>query len=201
MTTAQPGANRERMARARAALQGRWGLAIGGCVLFLVVTCAAGLLPVIGPLLIAGPMSIGLAVFSLSLSRTTTSKPSEVFDGFDKFGVGVGAFFLKGLFTFLWSLLFVIPGIIAAFSYAMTYFILAEETIRPLDAITKSKQMMRGHKWELFCLGLRFTGWFLLCILSCGIGFLWLVPYIAVSLARFYDDIRTPATIEPVVAQ
>jgi hypothetical protein len=73
----------------------------------------------------------------------------------------------------------------------MTYYIIAEnDSIGPLEAITKSKEMMRGNKWKFFCLGFRFLGWGVLCILTLGIGFLWLFPYMIVSYAQFYDDIK-----------
>jgi uncharacterized membrane protein len=97
------------------------------------------------------------------------------------------------LFVFLWSLLLIIPGIIAALSYAMAFYILAddkEKTVKAMEAIDKSKVMMYGYNWKLFCLGLRFFLLSLLCILTLGIGFLWLMPYMQVSLAKFYDDVK-----------
>ena len=79
----------------------------------------------------------------------------------------------------------------AAYSYAMIYFILAEnDSIGPLEAIAKSKEMMQGNRWKLFCLGLRFWGWGIVCILTLGIGFLWMLPYLYVAFARFYDDLQ-----------
>lgn len=84
-----------------------------------------------------------------------------------------------------------LPVIRAALSYSQTFFILSdhpETTAR--EAIRQSKQIMVGYKWKLFCLGCRFIGWGLLAILTCGIGVLWLNPYIATANARFYDDIR-----------
>ena len=85
----------------------------------------------------------------------------------------------------------------------MTYYIISEnDSIGPLEAITKSKEMMQDNKWRFFCLGLRFTGWGLLCILTCGIGFLWLVPYMYVSFAQFYDNLKPvfEDTAEPQTA-
>lgn len=115
----------------------------------------------------------------------------QLFDGFQRFGTALGAYLLTGIFIFLWTLLLIVPGIMAGLSYAMTYFIIADDpTIGPLQAITKSKEMMRGHKWKLFLLHWRFLGWVLLCILTLGIGILWLVPYVSTSLAHFYEDIR-----------
>ena len=96
------------------------------------------------------------------------------------------------VFVFLWALLLIIPGIIAAIAYSQTFYILAEDdTIGSMDALRKSKEMMIGYKWKYFCLGLRFIGWALLCVLTLGIGFLWLSPYIQVSYAKFYEDLKT----------
>jgi uncharacterized membrane protein len=95
------------------------------------------------------------------------------------------------LYTLLWTLLLIIPGIIASFSYALTFYIIADDnSIKPTEAIRKSKQMMMGHKWELFCLGFRFIGWIILGCLTFGIGFLWIMPYMHVSLAKFYDEVK-----------
>ena len=134
---------------------------------------------------------MGLAAFGLSLSRKQEAELSQIFSGFNKFSVGMVAFILKAIFVFLWSLLFTIPGIIASLSYSQTSFIIAEnDSITALEAIKKSKEMMKGNKWKYFCLSLRFFGWGLLCILTLGIGFLWLHPYSYVSLAQFYDDLK-----------
>ncbi len=93
------------------------------------------------------------------------------------------------IFTILWSLLLIVPGIIAAISYLMTFYIIADDnTIRAMDAIDKSKTMMYGYKMKYFKMVLRFIGWCLLCLfLALGIGFLWLIY---VSNAKFYEDIK-----------
>jgi uncharacterized membrane protein len=189
----QPGGNRLRMVRARDSLRGQWGLAVSGAAIYALVVFA-NVVPILGALvslLVSGAMSIGIARFSLAIGRKTPTKISDIFTGFDTFGVGLGAYLLQALFVMLWCLLLIVPGIIAALSYAMTFYIIAEEpALGPLQAIAKSKQLMQGHKWELFCLGLRFVGWSLLCVLSLGVGFLWLLPYMLVTVAHFYDDIR-----------
>ena len=95
------------------------------------------------------------------------------------------------VFILLWMLLLIIPGIIAALAYSQTFYILAEdESIGAMDALKKSKEMMNGYKWKYFCLSLRFLGWVLLCILTLGIGFLWLAPYVEVSYAHFYEELK-----------
>ena len=85
----------------------------------------------------------------------------------------------------------IIPGIIAAYAYSMAFFIMADNpSVGALEAIRRSKAIMRGRKAKLFCLDLRFLGWGILCLLTLGIGFLWLVPYIQASHAHFYEDVR-----------
>jgi uncharacterized membrane protein len=88
-------------------------------------------------------------------------------------------------------LLLIVPGIIAAISYSQTFYILADDPgMDAISAIDKSKKMMRGYKWKYFCLGLRFIGWALLCILTLGIGLFWLDTYMQTSFAKFYDDVK-----------
>ena len=142
-------------------------------------------------LLIAGPLALGISIFSLNIARNTEARFEQIFDGFRNFKISFVAYLLTILFIFLWSLLLIIPGIIAALSYAMTFYIIADdESIEPMAAIDKSKKMMYGYKWQLFFLGLRFFGLALLCILTLGIGFLWLIPYMNITVAKFYDDIK-----------
>ena len=88
-------------------------------------------------------------------------------------------------------LLLIVPGIIAAISYSMAFFIQRDNPdMKAMEAIDASKKMMYGYKWKYFCLGLRFLGWFILGILSCGIGFLWILPYLYISTAKFYIDLK-----------
>jgi uncharacterized membrane protein len=133
-----------------------------------------------------------MAIFILSISRNQDTRFELLFEGFNNFANALGAFLLALVFIILWSLLLVIPGIIAAYSYALTFFIVADDkNIKANDAINLSKKMMDGNKWKLFYLMCRFIGWGLLCLLTAGIGFLWLIPYMYVSFAKFYDDVRT----------
>ena len=97
---------------------------------------------------------------------------------------------LRALYTFLWSLLFIIPGIVAGFSYAMTDYILAENPELTADeAITQSKTMMYGNRFRLFCLQFSFIGWDILATLAFGIGHLWLTPYKQAAYAAFYREV------------
>lgn len=189
------------MRMAKESLKGKWGLAVGTYFVYLVILGAIQMIPKAGPiisLLITGPMVLGIATFSLSLSRNQEAKLEQIFTGFKVYGRALGTYLLMVLFILLWMLLLIIPGIIAALSYSMTFYILSDDnTIDANAAIDKSKKMMDGYKWKYFCLILRFLGWALLCVLTLGIGFLWLIPYIQVTMAKFYDDIKgNPVTVE-----
>ncbi len=186
--------NKVLMAQARESLTGNWKLAIGTCLVYLLLAIGISYIPGIGfiaQLIIAGPLGVGISIFSLSIARNQEPKFDQLFEGFQNFDVALGTYLLMILFILLWMLLLIIPGIIASLAYSQIFYILAEDkNIGPMDALAKSKQMMQGNKWKYFCLGLRFIGWALLCVLTLGIGFLWLSPYAYVSYAKFYDDLK-----------
>jgi uncharacterized membrane protein len=196
--------NRDIMAAARSNLKGKWGIAIPLGLIFFVIFMVIGLIPFVGliaTLVLRGALNLGLYSSFLGIIQGKEIKVGNLFDGFSCFGSSCIAYLLIILFTILWTLLLIIPGIIASLSYAMTFFILSENhDITGLEAIRRSKQMMEGNKWQLFCLGLRFIGWFLLGIITVGIGFLWIGPYYLASLAKFYDDVREPAVVQPAMA-
>ena len=151
MNTLSTTENKTLMSQARESLKGKWGLAIGTTVVYFLIVFAINLIPIAGSiisLLITGAFSIGFAIFGLSLSRNQDASLNLIFNGFSKFGVGLGAYLLQSIFILLWLILLIIPGIIAAYSYSFTFFIIAEDdSIGPLEAISKSKEMMRGNKW------------------------------------------------------
>jgi uncharacterized membrane protein len=183
--------NQELMRMARESLRGHWGLGVGVILLQGIIFWGLDKIHPIISIILAGPLFFGVCLVFLSLSRRKESNIAQLFAGFNRFGTTFGTYFLGGLFIFLWSLLFIIPGIIASYAYSMAFYIIADDpSITPLEAISKSKNMMRGRKWKLFCLYLRFIGWGILSILTLGIGFLWLSPYIYTSIAHFYDDIK-----------
>ena len=104
-----------------------------------------------------------------------------------------------GLYSFLWSLLLVIPGIYASYGYAMTSYILAENPdLTAREAISRSKQLMDGHRLDLFILQLSFIGWAILSALTLGIGSLWLNPYTEAATAAFYRNLT--AAQQPALA-
>ena len=141
------------------------------------------------------PLNVGLVN---SLSRFFKEGDYHTVGNMFRLGFGEGRYwknvagmFLMGLFTFLWTLLFIIPGIIKAYAYAMTPYILVDNPeYGPNEARLKSIEMMRGHKWKLFGMELSFIGWFLLCILSLGVGFIWLSPYYRMAHVSFYNNLK-----------
>jgi uncharacterized membrane protein len=186
--------NKILMQQAKASLKGKWWSAVGVFFIYMLIICGANSIPKIGSLIqlaITGPFMLGMSMFVLNIANKKEASISQIFDGFKTFWKSVGTYLLMVLFVMLWSLLLIIPGIIAGFAYSMTFYILAEnKNIKPLDALKESKKLMRGNKWKLFCLSWRFFGWALLCILTAGIGFFWLLPYMNVSFAKFYEDIK-----------
>ena len=141
-------------------------------------------------LIFGGAVRLGYAKFNLALVDHRQAQFSDLFSQFGRFGDGFVLSLLMTIFVVLWSLLLIIPGIIASYSYAMAPYILYENPgMRPMAAIKASKELMRGNKWRLFCLHLSFIGWALLCALTAGIGNLWLRPYQETAQASFYRQI------------
>lgn len=130
--------------------------------------------------------------FNIAFLRLLRKDPQELGYLFQEFNSRVyTTMILSWAYTILWFLLLIIPGIIKGYSYAMTPYILEDRPELSGDkAIEESMRMMSGHKWELFCLHLSFIGWELLCILTLGIGQLWLVPYMQTAQAAFYENLK-----------
>ena len=158
---------------------------------------------------ISGSIAFTTSRVMLTVLRTKEFKWESVKDNFiDSFKTDfLGNFLLyllQSIFIFLWSLLFVIPGIIKTFSYSMSFYIKADHPEYDWNkCITESRKMMDGHKFRLFCLYLSFIGWILVAIITCGIGMFWISPYINTAKAHFYEDLRTRTEVaeEPVAPQ
>lgn len=132
----------------------------------------------------------GYARFNLDLTDGKEAKIESVFTYFYNWKTTAAARFWKSLHILLWSLLFVILGIVASYSYAMTGYILAEHPeLTASEAIERSKEMMSGNRFRLFCLQFSFIGWSILCSFTVGIGKLWLRPYEQAATAAFYREI------------
>lgn len=140
--------------------------------------------------ILGGVIQLGYGQFLLKQHDKLEPTWNDLFSQFHRFGQGFAQKFLRGLYCFLWGLLFIIPGIVKAYSYAMTPYIMAENPdMSAQDAIRASMQLMDGHKGELFWLRLTFIGWDLLAALTLNLGHLALNPYKNAAEAAFYREL------------
>lgn len=149
------------------------------------------------------PLSLGYEIASLNFKRDKNPDGfmSNMFCMFrdGNYGRGIAVPLLSAIYTFLWTLLLIVPGIIKSLAYALTPYVAKDHPeLSADDCIHESQEMMRGHKWELFLLLLSFIGWILLSILTLGIGMLWVVPYVQVSMAHFYEDVKAEYENHPM---
>ena len=171
------------------AMNGKWGMA---ALIAFVYTCIMGVADStgIGGLLLTGPLTLGMIIVATNIIENGEIKIEQLFKGFDRFGDTIILSLLNSLFVFLWSLLFVIPGIIAGYSYSMSYYILKDNpSLSPNEARKRSIEMMKGNKWRLFCLHFSFIGWHILGALTAGILEFWIIPYQQAAEAAFYKSL------------
>lgn len=186
---------RDFRSQAWSAMNGKWAtLALITLLVSLIEGGLAGL-SIIGVgaivlLLVTGPLMLGTTIISLKVMRGNYVAVGDMFLGFKNFGNAFLLALLNEIFVFLWSLLLIVPGIIKAYAYRMSFYILADNP--DMDANTariRSIEMMKGNKWRLFCLDLSFIGWLILCMLTLGILSFWVMPYMQCSTAAFYQDL------------
>ena len=200
----------ELKAKAKESLSGKWGDAIVTNVVFLIISLAisvsclklfpgensdiymnTNLIGSLVELVLTGLFAFGYMSYFLKLSRNEDVEVNELWSKTGMIGTFIVAAILISLFTTLWSLLFIIPGIIATYSYSMTLYILLDNPdMKVMDAIKESKEMMKGHKMDLFILQLSFIGWMLLGALLIFIPYLWLIPYMNITMCNFYNNLK-----------
>ena len=182
---------------ARESLSGNWLNAVLAYLIILGITSVVSTLQVV-TWIILGSLTYGLYLYYIVLVREKAGDFNLLFKAFSfsgqnlgLFGKTLGSYLLVSLYVFLWTLLLIVPGIIAAYSYRMVFYILIDNPeIGVSEALRQSKKMMYGYKSKLFCLDLSFIGWGLLCILTFGIGILWLSPYMLTSQTIFYEELQ-----------
>ncbi|MGV3466974.1 MAG: DUF975 family protein [Heyndrickxia sp.] len=209
---------REIKRNARQTLKGKWGFAI----LVVVITFAiSSLVPFFVSIIVDGgisddsnslgsnignlvsifviPMSIGCSWVFLSMVRGEKAEISHIFSLFPdakRYFKAIGLTLLVLLFTILWSILLIIPGIIKGLAYSQINYLYKDRPeLKVTELITESRRLMKGYKWKLFLLYLSFIGWGILSIFTLGIGLLWLIPYVNTSLAEFYRQ-RVDPTVK-----
>ncbi len=217
----------EHRAKARAALAGRWGIAVllgflawllggslsGGSLsleideatlemlniqldtsVLLLLTSVASILSLVGiaQFILGGVVRLGYCDCLLKIDAGEEVSVKDLFGHLGNFLNGFLLSLLESIYIFLWCLLFIIPGIIAGYRYAMAPFIMAENPgMTASEAINASKNMMLGHKWRLFCLDMSFIGWNLLALFTFGISTLFVTPYHAQARASFYRELAS----------
>ena len=142
-------------------------------------------------LLVFNPLEVGCRGF-FTCNAEAPAELNELKKGFHPYGRTVGAMLLRDVFLMLWFMLFLIPGLIKIYSYRMVPYILADDPeIGAKDAITLSRQMMDGHKWNTFVLDLSFLGWNLLSLLTFGlVGVFYANPYQYSTTAELYKVLK-----------
>lgn len=187
-------ANSILMSEARTSLNGKWGIAIGTFLVYMILVGALQAIPTIGPfigLVIGGPFALGLIIFAKNISSGNEARLEQIFDGFKNLGTALATYLLTAVFTILWTLLLIIPGIIMGLAYSQSMYIISDNPeMGAYDAIALSKKMMDGYKMKLFGLMLMFFGLGLLCVFTLGIAFLWLMPFAQVTMVKFYEDVK-----------
>ena len=154
---------------------------------FLAYATVAGIVA----FLFGGVVRLGYCTFLLKQHDVEDFHLKDLFSHIStNFGGGFCLQLLTSIYTALWSLLFIIPGIVKGYSYAMAPYIMAEHPEWGAnECITKSRELMDGHKFELFCLHFSFIGWTLLSVFTLGIGSLFLTPYTNAAEAAFYRSL------------
>lgn len=184
----------ELKSRAKEQIKGKIGLFFLMELIILAITAACVLIPFVGWVaifIITPAFNLSFCIIYLSLSRNEDISISHLFKGFNQTGRALWLNILISFFTSLWSLLFIIPGIIKIYSYSMAFYILADNPeLTAREALRKSKEMMAGHKMDLFVLELSFIGWALLSVITFGIASIYIVPYMNATMANFYESIK-----------
>ena len=184
-------------------LEGKWTKGVVATIIYFIAASILGqtggffpspevqAVASLGISLLLLPMAWSFAVYFLRLIRDEDISYSRLFDGYQQFARTFLTELLKALYIILWSILLIVPGIIKSYSYAMTEFVMKDDdTLAYNAAIEKSMALMEGHKMQLFLIDLSMIGWIILSLLTLGIGFIFLEPYMYACHAHFYEDLK-----------
>ena len=194
--------NKQIMKEAQESLKGKWGISIAACLIAGAITI---MITILGgylinedwggnflSLLITPPRAVGLALFFINVHDGNKLEIKTIFNPFKEVWTNsVLAYLMMIVIVIIGTILFIIPGIIATLMFSQIFYIIAEDKeIDPYNALVKSKQMMEGNKWKLFKILLRILLLAIGCILTLGIGFIWLAPYQNAVYAKFYKVVK-----------
>ena len=191
-----------------AQLGGKWGEAVMFTIVYMLIAlCATSIegalweSSLISTLLLI-PMQYAYGIAFLDNLRSGKKiEIASLFSGFDDFLRIVGTYLLVGIYLFLWSLLLIVPGIIKYLEYSQTVYVLKDNPELSFNAaINRSREMMKGHRLEYFCLYFSFIGWIFLQIITLGIASLWVTPYMSATFANYYEKLKAEYEGNKVVA-
>lgn len=172
----------------------KWMYALAASLIYSAIIGGVSAIPGIGQvasLLLSGPLLFGIVGYYLKLADAKDATLNNLFDGFNDFSETFLLGLMTSIFTFLWALLFIIPGIIKSYAYSMAFYIKHDNpSYTWKQCLDESQKLMDGHKWKLFCLHFSFIGWIFVCIFTFGIGLLWLSPYMEAANANFYRSLK-----------
>lgn len=197
---------RECKQRAKAALGGKifgnvWLFAVLAAILYAAIEAGAGtVIPGLGIFIIMGPISYGISFIFLKNARTGCGIDlSDLFRGFkDDFGGTLLIGLMSSLFSILWGLLLVIPGIVKAYGYSMAYYIKIDHPDYDWrTCLSESQRMMKGHKMQCFLLDLSFIGWFFVSALCLAVGSFWVIAWVDAATAEFYEALSSEPQVLP----
>lgn len=177
-------------------MRGNMGMLIVCMIIVSAITGVCSVIPYvgfIGSVCVTGPLALGSAYIYLNLTKGFEPDVNVLFSGFQRFTDTLVLWLLTSIFTFLWSLLLIVPGIIKAISYSQAFYILAEHPeMSGKEALDESIAMMDGHKMDYFVLWLSFIPWLLLVSITCGLAILYVGPYMEATFTNFYLAIKSP---------
>lgn len=208
----------EYRAMARESLRGVWNESALAVLIIYAIACIFSVSSVVVPqeilwlqgslsgvqvavsLLLIVPLTYGFNNAMLSLARRENSAPAnDMFDYFKRdYSRSVPTLLLAALAEVGLGIITLFIGtFILQYAYAMVPYLLRDyPELTATEALRTSREMMKGHKWDLFVLDLTFIGWGILCLFTAGIGLLWLQPYVSAAHAHFYEDLKAEMIVE-----
>lgn len=142
-------------------------------------------------------LTVGFYLYILKMVRKEEYEKEDLFKYVKDVLPIVAISILTMVFVLLWSILLIIPGVIAAIGYSMVLYIYADNPeLTPMEYLEQSKKMMQGYRWDYFVFVLSFIGWILLCGLTLGIALIWVVPYVSFAETIYYDELKKVKEIE-----
>jgi len=179
---------------AKEQIKGKVGIIFVMFLILFAIMLACAFIPFIGSIasfIITPAFSLSFCIIFLKMTKKEEIAIGDMFKGLNQTGRALWLNIIIAFFTTLWSFLLVIPGIVKSYAYSMAYYVLADNPeLTAREALAKSKEIMKGHKWDLFVLQLSFFWWYLLGGVTFGLAYIYVMPYIAATTANFYNSIK-----------